>query len=168
MLFWVEVNTQSAGFSILTFTLHHAYPRAEDGWERQVCAQDTHRRTHNTRKYAATLVTFFKYTASGSQPNRRAARRRQSRRRRPGGTPEPPGGSRRAAAPPQLRASPLHVASQRSTAPAAAARGARADELGEDRAADRRGDARDLGADDGDGAGRPRGSAQQQVERQAV
>ena len=98
----VEVDTQSAGFSILTFTLRHAHPRAEGSWEPPICAQDTHRRTHNARNPSDTRHFFYTYTASGSQPNRRAARRRQSRRRRPEGAPVPPGASHRAAAPPQL------------------------------------------------------------------
>ena len=55
----IEVDTQSAVFSILTFTLHHAYPRAEESWERQICAWDTHRRAHSARKYAATRHTFL-------------------------------------------------------------------------------------------------------------
>ena len=56
---YLEVDTQSAVFSILTFTLHHAYPRAEESWERQICAWDTHRRAHSARKYAATRHTFL-------------------------------------------------------------------------------------------------------------
>ena len=163
----VEVDTQSAGFSILTITLHHAYPRAEGSWERQKCARDTHRRTHNARNHAATPALF---SAQASQASKRAARRRKSRQRRAGGAPVPPDDSCRAAAPPQLPGSPpctlqLYATAQRPAAPRVERD---QHERGDDRAADRRGDARDLGADDGDDAGWPRGSVQQQVKRRAA
>ena len=45
----VEVDTQSAGFSILTFTLHHAYPRGERSEGHQERILQAHGTTHSTR-----------------------------------------------------------------------------------------------------------------------
>ena len=46
---WVEVDTQSAGFCVLTFTLHRAYPLVEESWGRQKHAWHAHRHKHNAR-----------------------------------------------------------------------------------------------------------------------
>ena len=54
----VEVDTQSAGFSLLTFTLHHAYPCVEESEGHRIHTWHAHRRTHNARKYAANLALF--------------------------------------------------------------------------------------------------------------
>ena len=99
------------------------------------------------------------------------------RRKRAGGEPEPPDDSRRRTAPLQLPWAPpgnCKPSASRLAAASITSGSTSSDEereehkLGEDRAADRRGDARDVGADDGDGARRPRGSAQQQIERRAA
>ena len=105
----IEVDTQSAVFSILTFTLHHAYPRAEESWERQICAWDTHRRAHSARKYAATRHTFLhtrQAAASRAGEPHGAAKAASDARAGPGGPPEPPDYSCCLAAPPQLPRSP--------------------------------------------------------------
>ena len=121
----------------------------------------------SARRTCRSARTFFSYALAARQRRWRAIRRRPSRRRRAGGAAEPSDDSRRAAAPPQPPGSPQC----RSTPPRSCRqhwREQRAErgrhELGEDRAADRRGDARDLGADHGGGAGRPREPVQPQVE----
>ena len=55
----LEVDTQSAGFSILTFTLHHAYPRVEKSERHQERTWHTHRRTCMREKQRLASSTFF-------------------------------------------------------------------------------------------------------------
>ena len=55
----LEVDTQSAGFCVLTFTLHHAYPRVQGSERRQRDAWHTHRRTYNVKNDHRSLSIFF-------------------------------------------------------------------------------------------------------------
>jgi hypothetical protein len=54
----VEVDTQSAGFYVLIFTLHHAYPRVEKGEGHQERTWYAHRRTCKHEKQHIAPSTF--------------------------------------------------------------------------------------------------------------
>ena len=54
----IEVDTQSAGFYVLIFTLHHAYPRVEKGEGHQERTWYAHRRTCKHEKQHIAPSTF--------------------------------------------------------------------------------------------------------------
>ena len=55
----LEVDTQSAAFFRLTFTVHDAYPRVEGSERRQKHTRGMHRHTQSAIKYDQSLPIFF-------------------------------------------------------------------------------------------------------------